>query len=69
MNNDKAAALLDGSRRKVNVLQDNHLRVGIHDSSFKGHDKIPQGLHWRYSVYGEAYWPNQSFSTSRDEKN
>ena len=27
------------SRRKVSVLQDNHLRVGSHDSSFKGHVK------------------------------
>ena len=30
--NDKTKTLLDGSRRRVSVSQNNHLRVGNHDS-------------------------------------
>ena len=37
LNNDKTEGLLVGYRRRVSVSQDNHLRVGNHDISFKGH--------------------------------
>ena len=36
LNNDKTEGLLIGYRRRVSVSQDNHLRVGNHDISFKG---------------------------------
>ena len=39
LNNDKLEALLAGSHRRVSMWQDNHLRVGIHDISLKGHIK------------------------------
>ena len=39
LNNDETEALLVGSRGRVRVSQDNHLRVGNHDSFFKGHVK------------------------------
>ena len=34
LNNDETEALLVGSRGRVRVSQDNHLRVGNHDSFF-----------------------------------
>ena len=39
LNNDKTEALVVGSRRRVSVSQDSHLRVGSHDISFKSHVK------------------------------
>ena len=36
LNSDKPEDLLVGSRRRVSVSQDNHLRVDNHESSFKG---------------------------------
>ena len=39
LNNDETEALLVGFRGSVRVSQDNHVRVGNHDSSFKGHVK------------------------------
>ena len=39
LNNDKSKALLVGSRKRVSVLQENHLRVGNRDSSFKDREK------------------------------
>ena len=39
LNNDKTEALVVGSRRRVSVSQDSHLRVGSHDVSFKSHVK------------------------------
>ena len=39
LNNDKTEAVVVGSRRRVSVSQDSHLRVGSHDISFKSHDK------------------------------
>ena len=39
LNNDKTEALVMGSRRRVSVSQDNHLRVGSHDISLKSHVK------------------------------
>ena len=39
LNNDKTEALLVGSRKRVSVSQENHLRVGNHDISFKGRVK------------------------------
>ena len=39
LNNDKTEALVVGSRRRINVSQDSHLRVGSHDISFKSHIK------------------------------
>ena len=39
LNNDKTEALVVGSRRRVSVSQDNHLRVGSRDISFKSHVK------------------------------
>ena len=35
----KIEATVVGSRRRVSVSQDSHLRVGSHDISFKSHDK------------------------------
>ena len=40
LNNDKTEALVVGSRRRVSVSQDSHLRVGSHDISFKSHVKV-----------------------------
>ena len=54
-----------GSHTRVSISQDNHLRVGNHDISFKGYVKN-LGVHTDYSVHAEAYWPHQSFSISRD---
>ena len=39
LNNDKTEALVVGSRRRVSVSQNSHLRVGSHDISFKSHVK------------------------------
>ena len=39
LNNDKTEALVNGSRRRVNVSQDNNLRVGSQNISFKSHVK------------------------------
>ena len=39
LNNDKTEALVVRSRRRVSVSQDNDLRVGSHDISFKSHVK------------------------------
>ena len=39
LNNDKTEALVIGSRRRVSVSQDSHLRVGNHDISFKAMSK------------------------------
>ena len=39
LSNDKTEALVVGSRRRVSVSQDSHLRVGSHDISFKSHVK------------------------------
>ena len=39
LNNDKTEALVVGSRRRVSVSQDRHLRVGSHNISFKSHVK------------------------------
>ena len=38
-NNDKTEDLVVGSRRRVSVSQDSHLRVGSRDISFKSHIK------------------------------
>ena len=35
----KTKTLVVGSRRRVSVSQDSHLRVGSHDISFKSHIK------------------------------
>ena len=40
LNNDKSKALLVGSRKRVSVSQENHLRVGSCDSSSKDREKI-----------------------------
>ena len=69
LNNDQIEALLVGPRKRVNVSQENHLRVGNHDISTKDHAKKSRGLHWCNSVYGEAYWPYKSLSISQDQKN
>ena len=47
LNNDKTKPLVVGSRRRVSVSQDSHLRVGSHDISFKSHVKS-------LSVYTDA---------------
>ena len=39
LNNDKTEALVVGSRRRVSLSQDNHLRVFSHAISFKSHVK------------------------------
>ena len=39
LNNDKTEAFVVGSRGRVSVSQENHLRVGSHDISFKSHIK------------------------------
>ena len=39
LNNDKTESLFVGSSRRVSMSQDNHLRVGSHDISFKHHVK------------------------------
>ena len=39
LNNDKTEALVVGSRRRVSVSQDSHLRVGSHDIPCKSHVK------------------------------
>ena len=39
LNNDKTEALVVGSRRRVSVSQDSHLRVGSRGISFKSHVK------------------------------
>ena len=39
LNNDKTKPLVVGSRRRVSVSQDSHLRVGSHDISFKSYVK------------------------------
>ena len=45
LKNDKTEALVVGSRRRVSVSQDSHLRVGSHDISFKSHVKSLGVLH------------------------
>ena len=39
LNNDKTEAFVVGSRRRVSVSQDSHLKVGSHGISFKSHVK------------------------------
>jgi len=56
LNNDKTEGLLVGYRRRVSVSQDNHLRVGNHDISFKGHvENLGVYIDATDSVSGEAY--------------
>ena len=47
LNSDKTETLLVGSRKRVNVSQENHLRVGNNDTSFKGRVK-------KFGVYLDA---------------
>ena len=55
LNNDKKEAHLVGSCRRVSVSQD-HLRVGNHDISFKGHvENLGVYIDATDSVSGEAY--------------
>ena len=39
LSNDKTEAVVVGSRRRVSVSHDSHLKVGSHDISFKSHIK------------------------------
>ena len=39
LSNDKTKVLVGGSRQRVSVSQESHLRVGSHDISFKSHFK------------------------------
>ena len=65
LNSDKTEVLSAGSHTRVSISQDNHLRIGNHDISFKGYVKN-LGVHNDYSDHTEAYRQHQSFSISRD---
>ena len=58
LNNDKTEALVVWFRRRVSMSQNDHFRVCAHDISVRSHAKKAPYLHWRYLVYGEAYWPH-----------